>query len=86
MLEQILKTIPASQVLTALKANPTVILPILQSSETFILFGKALTGEQQKTISSNLHLVDSFLKTDDGKTAISMFAESFSDFVTKPPR
>ena len=68
--------------LSAIRSNPTIVLGTLQKFDTFIAFGQALNPEQQLHLSGNLHRVNEFFKSDQGKAALSLLAEEFVSFTS----
>lgn len=83
MLAELMKSVTPDMLVTAVKNNPGVVLGMLQKFETYIAFGNALTLDQQLCISANLNKVTEFLKSDVGKSSLSVVAEEFVDFVKK---
>ena len=66
-----------------IKSNPVAVLATLNNFKAYRSFGAAMTTEQQLTLSANVNKLNDFFKSDDGKLAISIFAEEFSKFVNK---
>ena len=83
MLAELMKSVTPDMLVTAVKNNPGVVLGMLQKFETYIAFGNALTLDQQLCISANLNKVTEFLKSDVGKSSLSVVAEEFVGFVKK---
>ena len=83
MLAELLKSVTPDMLVTAVKNNPGVVLGMLQKFETYVAFGNALTLDQQLCISTNLSKVTEFIKSDVGKSSLSVVAEEFVNFVKK---
>lgn len=83
MLNQLLSVMTPELIIHAIKQNPKVIIETLQKFDTFKLLGSSLTEQQQITISNNVGLVNDFLKSQEGKTAIGLWADEFTNFVEK---
>ena len=77
MLADLLKIITPEALVGAMKSNPTVVQAALQKFEAYSSLGRAMTTQQQVCISNNLDKLDSFFKTDKGKTCVSLLAEEF---------
>ena len=65
------------------KNNPALVLNVLQKFDTFKYFGNALSVEQQIFLSNNLHCVNSFLISEDGKEYVCILIDAFKEFVEK---
>lgn len=81
MLADLLKVITPEMLVDAVRRNPVAVLSALQKFDTYVSFGQALTVDQQVCLSMNLTKVNDFLKSEQGKTSLSMLAEEFVDFV-----
>jgi len=65
----------------AVRKNPVAVLSALQKFDTYVSFGQALTVDQQVCLSMNLNKVNEFLKSEQGKTSLSVLAEEFVAYV-----
>ena len=83
MLADILKTTSPDLLAHIIRNNQAVIQATLYKFKAYRSFGAAMTEAQQMTISNNLNKLDEFFKSEDGKTAVSSFAEKFSEFVSQ---
>lgn len=83
MLPALLKNLTPNILWEAIKTNPELFLHTLQNFESFKLFGAALTQERQIFISNNLHRVNDFLISEDGKVHIAFLIDAFEEFVNK---
>lgn len=81
MLADLLKVITPEMLVDAVRRNPVAVLSALQKFDTYVSFGQALTVDQQVCLSMNLTKVNDFLKSEQGKTSLSMLAEEFVNFV-----
>ena len=81
MLNNLLQVLSPELIIQAIKANPKVIMETLQKFDTFKLLGASLTTQQQITLSNNVSMVNDFLSSDEGKTAVGLWAEEFTSFV-----
>lgn len=70
-------------IIHAIKSNPKVILDTVQKFDTFKLLGSSLSSEQQVVLSNNAPLLNDFLRSEAGRTAIYLWAEEFCTFVNK---
>ena len=80
MLADLLNVITPDALFYAIKNNPTVVQMALQKFEACRSFGNALSEEQQMVISNNLHRVNEYFKSNDGKDLISILADDFVKF------
>jgi hypothetical protein len=80
MLADLLNIITPDALFHAIKNNPTVVNMALQKFEACRSFGQALTQEQQIVISNNLHRVNEYFKSDDGKDLLGILADDFVKF------
>ena len=80
MLSDLLNIITPDALFHAIKTNPTVVQLALQKFEACRSFGEALNKEQQVVISNNLHRVNEYFKSNDGKDLISILADDFVKF------
>ena len=83
MLTQLLQVMSPDLIIHAVKQNPKIVIETLQKFDTFKLLGSSLTEQQQIVISNNVALVNDFLRSQEGKTAIGLWADEFSEFVEK---
>lgn len=83
MLTQLLSVMTPDLIIHAIKQNPKVVMETLQKFDTFKLLGRSLTEKQQIVISNNAALVNDFLASEEGRTAIGLWADEFSLFVEK---
>lgn len=81
MLNQLLQIMTPELIIQAIKANPKVIIDTLQKFDTFKLLGQSLTMEQQVVLSNNTALMNGFLASQEGKTAVGIWAEEFTYYV-----
>ena len=81
MLADLLKVITPDMLVDAVRRNPVVVLSALQKFDTYVSFGQALTVDQQVCLSMNLNKVYDFIKSEQGKTSLSMLAEEFMAYV-----
>lgn len=81
MLADLLKIVTPDALVQAMKSNPKVVQAALQKFEAYSSLGAALTVQQQVCISNNLSKLDSFFKSEAGKTSLSVLAEEFVDYV-----
>lgn len=81
MLEDILKSVSPDTLAHVIKANPAVVVAALHNFKAFRSFGQAMTTEQQLILSSNTDKLNDFFKSEEGKLAISIFADEFTKFV-----
>ena len=65
------------------KSNPALVLNVLQKFDTFKYFGNALDVDRQIFLSNNLHCVNSFLISEDGKEYVCILVDAFKDFAEK---
>lgn len=80
MLADLLNVITPDALFFAIKNNPAVVQMALQKFEACRSFGQALSQEQQIAISNNLHRINEYFKSDDGKDLISILADDFVKF------
>ena len=80
MLADLLNVITPDALFYAIKNNPVVVQMALQKFEACRSFGNALSQEQQMVISNNLHRVNEYFKSNDGKDLISILADDFVKF------
>lgn len=80
MLSDLLNIITPDALFHAIKTNPNVVYVALQKFESCRSFGEALSKEQQVVISNNLHRVNEYFKSNDGKDLISILADDFVKF------
>ena len=66
-----------------IKNHPALIISVLQRFETFKSFGNALDLDRQLILSNNLHRVNSFLLSQEGKDCSCLFVDSLSEFIKK---
>jgi hypothetical protein len=81
MLADLLKVITPEMLVQAVRSNPVAVLSALQKFDTYVSFGQALTVDQQVCLSMNLTKVNDFIKSEQGKTSLSMLAEEFVAYV-----
>ncbi len=81
MLADLLKIITPEALAAAIKSNPAVVQIALQKFEAYNSFGEALTIDQQICISNNLHKLNDFFKSTQGKSALGIIAEEFQRYV-----
>lgn len=81
MLADLLKVITPEMLVDAVRKNPVAVLSALQKFDTYVSFGQALTVDQQVCLSMNLNKVNDFLRSEQGKTSLSLLAEEFMKFV-----
>lgn len=81
MLNNLLQVLSPELIIQAIKSNPKVIMETLQKFDTFKLLGASLTTQQQITLSNNASMVNDFLSSSEGKTAVGLWAEEFTTFV-----
>jgi len=81
MLADLLKVISPEMLVDAVRKNPVAVLSALQKFDTYVSFGQALTVDQQVCLSMNLTKVNDFIKSEQGKTSLSLLAEEFMNFV-----
>ena len=80
MLADLLNVITPDALFYAIKTNPLVVQMALQKFEACRSFGQALSSDQQVVISNNLHRVNEYFKSDDGKELLSILADDFVKF------
>lgn len=80
MLADLLNIITPDALFHAVKTNPIVVQMALQKFEACRSFGQALSQEQQVTISNNLHRINDYFKSEDGKDLLSILADDFVKF------
>jgi len=83
MLPALLKNVTPELLTGYVKSNPALVLATLQKFETFQLFGAALTYDQQVVLSNNLHRVNEFLISEEGKEYVCLLVDTFAGFVKK---
>lgn len=83
MLGQLIKSLTPELIIKAIQDNPEIIRSTLFKFDATKAIAKALNTDQQICISNNGRLINSFLESEEGKTAISILAEEFCGFVTK---
>lgn len=81
MLDDLLKSISPDTLAHAIKSNPVVVQATLHKFKAYRSFGTAMTNEQQLVLSNNLDKLNDFFKSEEGKQAISIFADEFTKFV-----
>lgn len=81
MLTDLLRIITPDALAAAIKANPKVVQSALQKFESYASLGQAMTVQQQVCVSNNLNKLNTFFKTDGGKTAVNDLAEQFVRYV-----
>lgn len=81
MLGELIKNIAPAQIAAVVKENPFLTISVLQNFKTFQLLADALTVDQQMTISQHLPKLEGFLSSKEGKTAVGIFAEEFTEYV-----
>ncbi len=80
MLADLLNIITPDALFHAIKTNPAVVQMALQKFEACRSFGQALSGEQQVAISNNLHRINDYFKSEEGKDLLSILADDFVKF------
>lgn len=86
MLADLLKVITPDMLVDAVRKNPVAVLSALQKFDTYISFGQALTVDQQVCLSMNLNKVNDFIRSEQGKTSLSLLAEEFMSYVKEPSK
>ena len=81
MLTDLLRIITPDALASAIRANPKVVQSALQKFESYASLGQAMTVQQQVCVSNNLNKLNTFFKTDNGKTAVNDLAEQFVRYV-----
>ena len=81
MLTDLLRIITPDALASAIRANPKVVQSALQKFESYASLGQAMTVQQQVCVSNNLNKLNTFFKTDGGKTAVNDLAEQFVRYV-----
>lgn len=81
MLTDLLRIITPDALAAAIKANPKVVQSALQKFESYASLGQAMTVQQQVCVSNNLNKLNTFFKTDSGKSAVNDLAEQFVRYV-----
>ncbi len=83
LLPHLVQIMTPELIIQVIKANPKLIVETLQKFDTFKLLGQSLSEEQQVILSNNLAKVNGFLLTPDGKSAIGLWMEEFTQFLNK---
>ncbi len=83
MLNQLLKVMTPDMIIEAIKGNPIIVMETLQKFDTFKLLGQALTPDLQVVLSNNGRLINPYLSSSEGVSAIKVWAEGFSTFVDR---
>ena len=81
MLTDLLRIITPDALATAIRNNPKVVQSALQKFESYASLGQAMTVQQQVCVSNNLNKLNTFFKTDNGKSAVNDLAEQFVRYV-----
>ena len=81
MLTDLLRIITPDALASAIRANPKVVQSALQKFESYASLGQAMTVQQQVCVSNNLNKLNTFFKTDNGKSAVNDLAEQFVRYV-----
>ena len=80
MLTDLLNIITPEVLFYAIKTNPEAFKNAIQKSDVYASFGNALSQEQQIVISNNLHRINDYFKSEDGKELLSILADDFVKF------
>lgn len=81
MLSQLMNVITPDQLLIALQANPRVFIQAIQKFDTAKLMSDALSDSQRAVLTENATLINDFLQSEQGRTAIYLWADEFCTFV-----
>jgi hypothetical protein len=83
MFSTLLNQIKPEVIAQTIRENPKVVQTILQKFDCYKTFGQSLTLDQQVCLSKNLHKLDGFFKTEQGKHAISNLMTEFTSYTQK---
>ena len=81
MLTDLLRIITPDALAAAIRGNPKVVQAALQKFEAYSSLGQSMTTSQQVCVSNNLNKLNTFFKTESGKTAVNGLAEEFVKYV-----
>lgn len=81
MLDNLLKSLSPEVLATIMKNNPSIVIATLQRTGIFVTIGQALSNTQQLCISNNVHRLEDYFKTKEGKSSLSLMANEFAEFV-----
>ena len=81
MLTDLLRIITPDALAAAIRGNPKVVQAALQKFESYASLGQAMTTQQQVCVSNNLGKLDTFFKSEVGKTSVQSLADNFVKYV-----
>lgn len=70
-------------IMHSIKQNPKVFLETLHKFESFNLVSASMTKDQQLLVSKHMYLLNDFLRSDNGRSSVNLFAEEFIDYINK---